>query len=609
MRSSLPLAAALLPSLAMFAAACAETPQSHVPVEASRPEPLQFPTPVQIAEVAAAPVPARLFEEGGKDVPTWDLTGALPEAIDDTPHAPEGAWEQVLADAAISRPGKLVATEALHCVARETAAFYLDNEALPAEQLTHFMAARCGAPVSSVSAGVQGFKVDDRVPEPKLYAEFQATAKKLVGSFFNAESPLDVGVAFQRKNGRAAFALASLPRQVRMGTTSFVPGPSGTIVVQGELLTPAANVEAMVNRGRFSYARCARADAVSLPKFSFTCEPLREDEAAWLDVVAFPPGRVLGTPVVDTLVWPSGAPGKTYQKLASSPPPASAAAPTAAVPGGSIASAPDLVRAINEVRKEASLPPVRLADKETESAGKLAPHYFAAMHGSEPGERADVVALGLRAGWQVDGMVRYSNFVSTTVYGAGDYRDILRDALRRPIGRQTLLDPTAERVAIGVVGTESENVVGAIFTSYELFDSYRHDRDAPALVARLALERAQRGLSAPAPLGAAVAADAERAAQAVQAGTRSPNQALGALLEQARNRLARTVQGWVVETNSLDAIQFPPELTARPALGLSVAVAHYKPAGQPWGRFVVLVVSTSEATPTVTARAGTPRAG
>jgi hypothetical protein len=172
-------------------------------------------------------------------VPTWDLTGALPEVIDDAPHAAEGAWEHVLADAATARPGKLVPTEALHCVARETAAFYLDNEALPAEELTHFMAARCGAPASRVSAGVQGFKVDDRVPDPKLYAQFEATAKKLVGSFLKAQAPLDVGVAFQRKSGRAAFALASLPRTVRMATTSLVPGPSGTIVIQGELLAPA----------------------------------------------------------------------------------------------------------------------------------------------------------------------------------------------------------------------------------------------------------------------------------------------------------------------------------------------------------------------------------
>jgi hypothetical protein len=145
--------------------------------------------------------------------------------------------------------------------------------------------------------------------------------------------------------------------------------------------------------------------------------------------------------------------------------------------------------------------------------------------------------------------------------------------------------------------------------AYELFDSYRHDRDASAIVARLALARAERGLSAPLPLGPAVSADAERAMQAVEAGAQSPNQSLGALLEQTRNRLERTVQGWVVETTSLDAIRFPEALTLRPALGLTVTVGHYKPAGQPWGRFVVFIVMTSEATPTVTARAGAAHAG
>src|SRR5262249_19578812 len=154
---------------------------------------------------------------------------------------------------------------------------------------------------------------------------------------------------------------------------------------------------------------CEVNPAVALPRFSIVCPVATDDEVAWVSVSALPPGRVLGTPLIEMLVWPSGTPGKVYAKLAR---------PAAGAAG---ASAQEIVQEINRVREEAKLPPLRLSDQESLTASRLAPHYFAPANAGGSADTSDKIALGLLAGWEVDGTIRSGHFVSTQVSDAGSW--------------------------------------------------------------------------------------------------------------------------------------------------------------------------------------------
>jgi hypothetical protein len=588
-------------SLSLAAIACSSSPQGlpRSVDSSARSQPNPFPTRGALTRLAAVPVPARLFEDAGKDVPTWDLSGPLPDALEEVAHQASSPWEQLLTDAAAAWPGRPLVTEAMSCVARQNAAFYLENESLPAEPLEQFIAARCGAPTSNVGVGFQGAQVDDRISDERIFAEFPADGKKRIQALVQTGDRY-AGIFFARKHGRVVIAMASSPRKVFLQKTPLVPDAEGKVVVRGELLQAAASVRAVINRGRFGYQACSPDPSVRLPQFAFTCAALREDEAAWLEVAMFPPGRIIGSSAFDVLVWPSGAPGKTYAKLTRSK---DAGAPdTGASFGG-------MVQELNDIRRQAGLPLLRLAEQESQTAAQLAPHYFAAIGGAADDAVADQVALGLRAGWDVRGTVRYGTFISNWVQNAAGYGDVLRAALSRPFGREALLDPAAEQVAIGTVAVEKGQVLGAMFSTYALFDTYRHDNDIGIVIAQLTAQRAARRQRAPVPLPGVVSTDAARAAQSVQIGLKQPHEAMQLLLQSATERLGQDVQGWTLEASKLEDLKFPEEMLARPALSLAIAVAHYRRIDEPWGRFLMFFVAPANAAPALTAQASAKEGG
>lgn len=141
-----------------------------------------------------------------------------------------------------------------------------------------------------------------------------------------------------------------------------------------------------------------------------------------------------------------------------------------------------------------------------------------------------------------------------------------------------------------------------MFTTYSLFDNYRHDDDARQIAVRIGALRNERRL-APPRLIIEMNAEAGRAAAEVQAGRRTTAEALDALLHRMVDNLGRSVHAWVAETTSLDRIKLPDELVGMPALSLGIWVAHHKAEGQPWGRFVVFIVVLDESATGMTARA------
>ena len=73
------------------------------------------------------------------------------------------------------------------------------------------------------------------------------------------------------------------------------------------------------------------------------------------------------------------------------------------VPDDSALFAQAFVEELNVVRFQAGMQPMTLDPAQSETATRLAPQYFAALMGNQDERVADQVALGLLAGWDVEG--------------------------------------------------------------------------------------------------------------------------------------------------------------------------------------------------------------
>jgi hypothetical protein len=71
---------------------------------------------------------------------------------------------------------------------------------------------------------------------------------------------------------------------------------------------------------------------------------------------------------------------------------------------------------------------------------------------------------------------------------------------------------------------------------------------------------------------------------------------MSGLLRDSVGVLRAPVSGWITEVRDLEDLEFPEEYLTSPTLRVAVAVSRQQPEGEPWGRYVVmLVVSDPEA--------------
>ena len=75
----------------------------------------------------------------------------------------------------------------------------------------------------------------------------------------------------------------------------------------------------------------------------------------------------------------------------------------------------------------------------------------------------------------------------------------------------------------------------------------------------------------------------------VQAGL-DPSDVMSVLIRESSNVLRRPVSGWIAEVADIEELEFPTEYLEDPSLAVAVAVGHRKREGEPWGRYVVLLV-------------------
>jgi hypothetical protein len=350
--------------------------------------------------------------------------------------------------------------------------------------------------------------------------------------------------------------------------------------LEGELDEAAEYIQGYVNQGRFGVEPCTLDPSITRPRFRATCHAAQDDQTAWVQLLAAPPKRVLATPFAQILLRRSAT-----EPLVFDLPAYSDAHPVNDPAEFSKA----ILVALNGVRAQAGFQPVQLSTAETSRATRLAGHFFAESMSKGGGQDSDRIALGLLAGWQLEGLIRDGLFTASLAPHTHDAGRWLNTALLSPMGRATLMSPDIEVISLGTVVLSQPNALGAVVTGYRLYHGDDHSADVKRLYARLLSARRRLGLGMPSRLGGmdgVLRLELER----VKSGLRGSSQALQAALDQGVTRFGAGMRGYVIETTSLDALEIPEEIVRRADLFFEIGVGHYRAPGAAWGQLVILVI-------------------
>ena len=178
------------------------------------------------------------------------------------------------------------------CLARLAGQYTLERQSPPGQRTLAFLGARCGVAdprlgYAFVTQPLRGGESEDDVQKHMRQAAEEGIRNALQGGGLTA------GIWFGREKLRAVAMVVHARPLARLETLPAVPGPDGHVVLRGELLRPAARIEALINRGRYGFRRCSLDPTLALPRFAVDCETDSTDEAEALEIGAFPPGRVM----------------------------------------------------------------------------------------------------------------------------------------------------------------------------------------------------------------------------------------------------------------------------------------------------------------------------
>lgn len=528
-----------------------------------------FPSRDSLSKLAQAPVaaaPARSVAS----VPEWKVE-IVPS---DTPAPPV---EARFAQAATKTGANVTFSAELRCVAREVGRFQAEHKASPDERLKRFMVAACGLTNPAVGTFGQEGDAPPEVTDEALITQWQqklVIPEQLRGSA--------VGVWLSRKGKRAVIMAAFAKPQADV---VLVPtDAAGQVVVRGAAPAGTDAVIGLVNHGEHGVARCEQDAATPLPLFAFRCAMAEGDKTAWVEIAVRAQGRLLMRSYGLALARRDAAAPLQLSVVPRAPKPVTSA--------GDLRAA--VLEGVNQARTSAKLTPLVLAPTQTATNDRLAPHFFEASFNSDR-EKGDVVGLGLLAGWDVEGTIRNGNLFSALLSGTSDANSWLDYALEMPMGRFTMLEASARQIAIGVAPPGGLGGLGAVVTTYDLFTSNDHRADATRVFNQMSRARTARGLPQPVMMQGMNVLGAQ--AKLVNAGTKDAEDALDAAMIAVRDRSHQSVRGWVLTTNDLDNVPFPPEVLAAGPLQVGIEVTHHKAEGAAWGSYVVFVVMPAGAGP------------
>jgi hypothetical protein len=542
----------------------------------------RFPSPQTVEGLKAAPRPDVIFASDLRDLGDWELVGPFPEMISDAPRARDSMWDELAKDVRGKAGAPVRVTEALHCVAREYARIQLERSGRPDPSTRRFILGACNASVPSISFGNFTWEDVGSLDDTQLLNDVHQQALTLMRKqAAGLERPV-VGIAFVRSERRAVLMAVVGNREVDLEPVDTRVGADGRIELRGRVLGPAKMVFGIATHGHYGVRECESVGSVALPRFHLSCDMDVADERASISLAVQRPNRVLANTLTSVLVWPQAVTARAYRRFAYTE-------PRSLTSVGEAAAA--FVEELNRVRAGAGLGALTLDPAQTATVAAISPRFFAAANGEVDPDQADLMALGVLAGYDVNGMIRKGDLAFGAVAESRDLSVLLSTVLEEPLSRRALLDPDVDRIAVGALLSETQGipVLGALMGTYDLFERDSTQQDAELVMTRLAAARSERELEEPYRL-IEVWSDAGAAADDVSRGTRAEF-ALRDLGELSVERLNASVNTWYLETSDLESVEFPDETLSSKRLGIAIGVAHRKDPDAAWGRYVVLGVN------------------
>jgi hypothetical protein len=512
-------------------------------------------------------------------VDAWELDGPFPARLGDEPITEPHVFEELLLETVQRRPGLLLASQAMRCAAREFAHFFLDQGKLPGPGLQRFVMGRCGATGMGPQFGYYAGPVPGDASDAEVVEAWRELGTDLVHRFLGSGART-AGIWLARRDEQAVWLLVSASRRARLEPTSTSAGTDGWLRLQGEVLSPTEALLAQVNQGRYGVADCELDPSVRLPRFSVACPVAPDDESSWVALLARAPGRLLADSALQVLSVPDGSAARSYRRKSYG------LQGTVGDPGE---FAPALVRQLNRIRGELGRGPVTLAPQQSETARELAPLYFGAAYGSVAPTVADLVALGLMAGYEVPGLIREAGVAGALSLDDASLDRWLAEAFEQPGMRHVLLQANRSQLAVGSIQSPEHGYLAALIATYALYEHQDPRAERERFYERLARERGARSLT-PLDRDAQIEDLAARHVASVARGAMGPDQALGDLLQEASSVLGTGVKGWYLEAHGEEEVPLPDELVDATSDRIGAAVGAYQPSGWPWGRSLTLVV-------------------
>jgi hypothetical protein len=445
------------------------------------------------------------------------------------------------------------------------------------------MVARCGGTSAYASPYVFSLTAPEAIGEQQIFEHTEPGLESALTRALAGTRHLALGIAESRHGPQYAVVALVGGNDFEFAAGPYALDSSRHAVVRGSVRFPVDEAFALINRGAFGVERCDLDPRVALPAVSISCPLGSEDHSAWMQVIARRPGRLMSESVADVLVDDDPGAGATYHARAHGTP--------ALVENGDQFSRA-LLEGINRARIEGSLAPLALDAPQSAESARLGGTLMRAET-EERGADADQISLALLAGWDVAGTIRSGQLYVERVAPTRDANVWLDLALERPFGRFTLLDPDARRVAIGPAMPPAGAMgLGAVVTTYAMFDTEPSEDDARRIGARVTANRAAVGLKPlvvfdPGP-------DLAQQAEQVLAGSIEPMAALRVANRALAARMGSSVWGSVAEGNDLDTIPIPHEILGAAGSKLAIRVTHHRVRGAAWGQYVVFFVMLQE---------------
>jgi hypothetical protein len=534
----------------------------------------EFPSREELSAIASTPPPAKLDVDKEVEVASWTLTGPLPEALDESVDDAATPWSRAAVAEANKHPGAVLATKGMACASRELAAYYLARTSRPPHALFRFIAGRCGLPTSHMSTSFVTLRAPKSKSDEEVFAAMQAQVARGFGLIPPGQAYL--GVGFVRDAEHAVVAVAGARRLARVEPTALIRNDD-SVVFKGEVLSPAGTMSALATAGKYGFRACKPNAAVKLPAFEVQCPITKDDPFTSIELLSVPAGRLLGEIALEATVF-SAAPTLEFK---------GSTAEDKAFAGDKSAVARAVAERVNAIRSKAGFPSLAVSPAQSVVADTLAPYYFGAVGGDLDAKIADKVVLGMMAGWEVGGDIQQGHF-SSGVYGQRDPSRLVDELAASPFGRETLFDPRASAVAVGVVSPEN-GALGAVIGTYSMLDS---DTDGEVRKVMEALAKRRTANKLPPPDAISDLTEyAKHAAERVAKEDAEPSEALKDMLQQSAEKMrGYSMQGFALTASKAEDLPFPPELLTAPDLPIAVGVAHYRKPGSPWSQLVVFVV-------------------